>query len=200
MNEHIKKTVDSLELTAARALAGYPVVDMHAAQIGVLDGIWVDPSTQQPEFFGVVHGLIFKQTLVVPARFGTIDEFRKVVTVPFTEEFVKSAPTGHPGSELAEVEKQQITAHFDCFVPVQRVTDVSEIRPEESIDAPPNQLDLERKQPEDRNQLEREGQSFFNQKGFVTDSMPSVDASENLERTQREARIREDEDEGGQGG
>jgi hypothetical protein len=96
---------------------------------------------------------------------------------------------------LAEVEKQQITAHFDCFAPVERVTALADIRPEESNDTLPDQIEGG-KQSVNRHDLEKQDQSFFGQKGFVTDSMPSVDASKNLERTQREAQIREAEDEG----
>jgi hypothetical protein len=37
-------------------------------------------------------------------------------------------------------------------------------------------------------------QAFFNPKGFVTDSMPEVDASQELLRTQKEAKVRNRED------
>jgi hypothetical protein len=37
-------------------------------------------------------------------------------------------------------------------------------------------------------------QAFFNQKGFVTDSMPEVDASQELLRTQKDAKVRNRED------
>jgi hypothetical protein len=44
------------------------------------------------------------------------------------------------------------------------------------------------------NQSEPCDQAFFNQKGFVTDSMPEVDASQELLRTQKEATVRNRED------
>ena len=47
---------------------------------------------------------------------------------------------------------------------------------------------------EDRLNLECSDQAFFNQKGFVTDSMPEVDASQELLRTQKEAKVRNRED------
>ena len=50
-------------------------------------------------------------------------------------------------------------------------------------------------QEADRGEIEQEEQSFFKQKGFVTDSMPEVDASAELKRTAEQAKIREDEHE-----
>jgi sporulation protein YlmC with PRC-barrel domain len=46
----------------------------------------------------------------------------------------------------------------------------------------------------DREDLEKSDQAFFNQKGFVTDSMPEVDASHELLRVQNEAKARNRED------
>jgi hypothetical protein len=68
----------------------------------------------------------------------------------------------------------------------------SEIRPAETDDT---SSDSGPQQPVKREQLEEEDQAFFNQKGFVTDAMPSVDVSESLEKTQKQARVREAEDE-----
>jgi hypothetical protein len=47
---------------------------------------------------------------------------------------------------------------------------------------------------EDRLHVERSEQAFFDQKGFVTDSMPEVDASKELLRMQKEAKARNRED------
>jgi hypothetical protein len=47
---------------------------------------------------------------------------------------------------------------------------------------------------EDRSKLEGDEQTFFDQKGFVTDSMSEVDASGELARTQKEAKTRNRED------
>ena len=52
----------------------------------------------------------------------------------------------------------------------------------------------------DRGEIEQEEQNFFKQKGFVTDSMPEVDASAELKRTAEQAKIREDEHERRQSG
>lgn len=45
-----------------------------------------------------------------------------------------------------------------------------------------------------RQRLERSEQAFFNQSGFVTDSLPEVDASQELLRVQNETKARNRED------
>jgi hypothetical protein len=47
---------------------------------------------------------------------------------------------------------------------------------------------------ENRGDLERSEQTFFEQKGFVTDAMPEVDASQELLRTQKEEKTRNRQD------
>ncbi len=46
----------------------------------------------------------------------------------------------------------------------------------------------------DRKDLEKSDQAFFNQNGFITDSIPEVDASRELLRAQNEAKARNRED------
>ena len=46
----------------------------------------------------------------------------------------------------------------------------------------------------DRQDLEKSDQAFFNQSGFITDSLPEVDASRELLRVQNEAKARNRED------
>jgi hypothetical protein len=48
--------------------------------------------------------------------------------------------------------------------------------------------------PENRGDLERSEQGFFEQEGFVTDAMPEVDASSELLRTQKEEKTRNRQD------
>src|SRR5271165_2690284 len=82
------------------------------------------------------------------------------------------------------------------FVPVQRVSSVKEIRPQEAVNAASSgedsiTADAEGKtSARDRSKLEDGEQTFFDQKGFVTDSMSEVDASKELARTQEEAKMR----------
>ena len=85
-------------------------------------------------------------------------------------------------------------------MPVQRVSSIQEIRPEETLrpgsSAEGSRTEDVEGEPSalDRSKLEGSEQTFFDQKGFVTDSMPEVDASKELARTQQEAKMRSRED------
>jgi hypothetical protein len=80
------------------------------------------------------------------------------------------------------------------------------IHPEETVHFGPSASGTDAAaQPEtssdsDRAELEPQEQAFFNQKGFTTDAMGDVDASAELERTRKEAKIREAEHSRRQGG
>ena len=82
---------------------------------------------------------------------------------------------------------------------MRRITSVEEIRPEEAISSRAENEESEPpgdspQSPENRHHIEGREQAFFNQSGFVTDSMPEVDASKELQRTQKEAKARNRED------
>jgi hypothetical protein len=76
-----------------------------------------------------------------------------------------------------------------------RHSPIEEVRPEESIRSGrmPGYPGMEAESlgpAKDRETIERRDQAFFNEKGFVTDSMPEVDASQELLRSQNESKIR----------
>ena len=113
--------------------------------------------------------------------------------------FIKKAPTFSPESELAQVEKEEVNAYFGRITSIRRTSSIEEIRPEEANNSQNScedsgKQDKSERSVEDRLNLERSEQAFFNQKGFVTDSMPEVDASQELLRTQKEAKVRNRED------
>ena len=113
--------------------------------------------------------------------------------------FIKKAPTFSPEGELAQVEKEEVNAYFGRITSIRRTSSIEEIRPEEANNSQnageeSGTPDKSERSVEDRLNLERSEQAFFNQKGFVTDSMPEVDASQELLRTQKEAKVRNRED------
>jgi PRC-barrel domain protein len=186
------KPFDSLDPAGANELMRRPVVDIKGQKAGTLECIWIDPSTHRVEFAGVKTGAGLGSVNVVPARVVDQDDDRlKVLAVA---EFVRSGPTFAPQAELAELEKQRINQYYGHFVPIRRASSIEELRSEEKVEISAES------QEADRWEIEQEEQSFFKQKGFVTDSMPEVDASAELKRTAEQAKIREDEHERRHGG
>jgi hypothetical protein len=187
------KRFDSLTSGEGRAQTGRKVTGEGGEPVGTLNGVWIDPSTHRIEFVGVkTHGLSGR-THLVPARNAEIDEDAGLIKLLYSASFVKGAPEFNPKCELAAVQKEQLTAYYACFVPIRRMSTIEEIRPEEAIDLaslPP--FGPESKKT--RAGLEREEQYFFKQEGFITDAMPEVNASDELERTQRDAESRRQED------
>jgi hypothetical protein len=113
------------------------------------------------------------------------------VRVQFPAEFLKEAPRYNPKAELSEMEKQGINAYYGHFIPLRRTSAIEEVRPEEAL--PPEAASAAQASPQDRTAIERQEQAFFNQEGFVTDSMPEANAAAELERTIEEAKPREKE-------
>jgi hypothetical protein len=78
-----------------------------------------------------------------------------------------------------------VNAHYERFLPLKRVTSIEETRPEEALSPQDDQSGGRSKKSadvtKDRSEIAKDELSFFEQKGFVTDSMPEVDVSEKLQ-------------------
>ena len=182
------KMFDSLDEDGARKLAGREVIDESGETVGTVEGFWTDPSTGRVEFLGVKCSWLSGKVHVVPAGDAQITEHH--IKLAFPGELIKRAPTASAGAELAQVEKEEINRYYGRSIPLRRVSSIEEIRPEEAIDSRTSKEGS----MEHRQHLERSEQALFNQQGFVTDSMPEVDASQELLRTQKEAKVRNRED------
>lgn len=181
------KALDSFSEREARGLIGSTVLDEQEEKIGSLAGIWVDPSTHRVEFMGLRSSWLFRSTHLIPSRNVEVDQNHGLVRVQFPAEFLKNAPRYNPKADLAEVQKQEINVYYGHSVPLRRVSAIEEVRPEEVLIRSP-----EPPKP-DRDEIERQEQAFFSQEGFVTDAMPQANSREELERTIKEARPREEE-------
>jgi len=192
------KRFDSLTGEAGNFQIGRKVVSENDEPVGTLSGVWLDPSTHRVEFVGVKGNRLFGRTHLVPARTVQIDEARALIKVPYSVSFIENAPEFNPNRELAEVEKQQITAYYGFFAPIRRTSAIEKIRPEEAIDpaslSPWDKSGPTSQSAKSRPELEGDEQRFFKQNGFVTDAMGEVNAATELKRTQRESRIRQKED------
>jgi sporulation protein YlmC with PRC-barrel domain len=190
---------DSLGEDEVRKFTGRQVIDESGEAVGTVRGYWIDPSTHRVTFLGVKSSWLTGDVHVVPASNVQIADERNLIKLGYPREFVKKAPTFDPEAELAQVEKEEVTAYFGRSISLRRISSIDEIRPEEAIDSRnsgQNRRAGDRAEGSGKNRinLERSEQAFFNQKGFVTDAMPEVDASKELLRTQEEAKLRNRED------
>jgi hypothetical protein len=193
------RMIDSLDEDEAREFTGCKVIDESGEPVGTVDGIWTDPSTHRVAFLGVKTSWLSGKVHGVPARDAQIAEEGNFVKLGFPTAFIKKAPTFSPEGELAEVEKEQVKAYFGRTTSLRGTSSIEQVRPEEAInsqypDEESGRQDKSERSGEDRVDLERSEQAFFNQKGFATDSMPEVDATQELLRTQKDAKVRNRED------
>ena len=191
--------IDSLDKDEAREFTGCKVIDESGEPVGTVDGFWMDPSTHRVAFLGVKSSWLSGNVHVVPARDAQLAEQDNLVKLGYPMAFIKKAPTFSPKGELAQVEKEEVNAYFGRITSLRRTSSIEEIRPEEADNSQNSgeesgTQDKSERSVEDRLNLEGSDQAFFNQKGFVTDSMPEVDASQELLRTQKEAKVRNRED------
>jgi PRC-barrel domain len=128
------KRYDTLNPEQARVFKGRDVFDRRDEKVGAIEAHWFDPSTFQVEFIGIKTGILAGQCHLVPARHVFVDETRESVRLDFSKDVLLAAPTRAPDAELAEVEKEEINAYYHEFTPLDRVTDIKSIRPEEALD------------------------------------------------------------------
>ena len=191
--------IDTLSEQNARQLLGCAVIDAKGEKIGAMEGLWIDFSTHQIAFIGVRSSLLSRNVRIVPAVNARVQEGRKVVAVEYSKDMVRNAPAFDPDADFAEVEKEIVNAYYARTVPLNRVSSIEEMRPEEAVrptdssDAPSTKHEFEGAD-ENRDTLERRDQTFFSEKGFVTDAMGEVNASRELLRVLKEAKIRYQQD------
>ena len=106
-------TGDSLE-----QMIDYKVVDQNGESIGTLHSLWSDPTTGGVEFLGVKTGWLFGHNHVVPAEKAELDETCNVVRLPYTELFIKEAPSIPADSEISEMEEDNIYQYYGLTSPV----------------------------------------------------------------------------------
>jgi sporulation protein YlmC with PRC-barrel domain len=190
--------LDSLDEDEAREFTGCKVIDESGEPVGTVDGFWMDPSTHRVAFLGVKSSWLSGNVHVVPACDAQLAEQDNLVKLGYPTAFIKKAPTFSPEGELAQVEKEEVNAYFGRITSLRRTSSIEEIRPEEAINSQNSGEEAGTQDKSERSverlNLERSDQAFFNQKGFITDSIPEVDASKELQRTQKDAKVRNRED------
>jgi hypothetical protein len=189
---------DSLDEAGARKLAGCKVVDESGNSIGTVDGLWMDSTSRRVEFVGIKSDSLSGRVHLVTAGDARIIEKGYLVKLQYPAALIAKAPSFLPGAELAELESEEINRQCGRSMAPQRVHSIDEPRLEEAhaganlgdedgVHARPEELT-------DRQHLEKNDQAFFNQSGFITDSLPEVDSSRELLRVQNESKARNRED------
>ena len=125
-------TGDSLE-----QMIDYKVVDQNGATIGTLHSLWSDPTTGGVEFLGVKTGWLFGHNHVVPAEKAELDEAENVVRLPYTEVFIKEAPSMAADAEISEMEEDTIYQYYGLPSPTHAEIGVSALDAGRAIDADP---------------------------------------------------------------
>ena len=108
------------------------VVDQQGRPIGAMAGFWLDPSTLRIAYVAVKSSTFPYDCHVVPAVETQI-EGDDTIRINYPSDYIKRAPTARPGLELAQVEKEDVNAYYKKFVPLERITSIEEIRPEEAL-------------------------------------------------------------------
>ena len=191
--------IDSFDEEKARELTGCRVIDESGELVGTMDGFWLDPSTHRLAFLGVKSSSLSGNVHVVPARDAQLAEQDNLVKLRYPTAFIKKGSNVFSRKRTRASQEEEVNAYFGRIASLRRASSIEEIRPEETINSQNSDEEsgIQNKSEgsvEDRLNLERSDQAFFNQKGFVTDSMPEVDASPELLRTQKEAKVRNLED------
>jgi hypothetical protein len=189
---------DSLDQVDALKLSGCAVIDEYGESVGTVDGLWMDSTSRRVEFIGVKSSSFSDKVHVMPAREAQIVEEGHLIRLSYPAALIKQAPSFSPRAALVQGEREKIHQHCGGTTANPRIHSIDEIRPEEAIRCPIPDQDPEAhsraEESTNRHDLENGDQAFFNQSGFVTDSMPEVDSSEELLRVQNDAKIRNSED------
>ena len=106
------KTLKNMTGDSLEQMIDYKVVDQNGDSIGTLHSLWSDPATGAVEFLGVKTGWIFGSNHVVPAEKAELDETENVVRLPYTQTFIKEAPSISAEAEISEEEEENIYRYY----------------------------------------------------------------------------------------
>ncbi|HYI80870.1 MAG TPA: PRC and DUF2382 domain-containing protein [Thermoleophilaceae bacterium] len=98
------------EVTEAYEWRGREVVDKEGEKIGSLEEVYLDTDSGRPEWAAVNTGLFGMKQSFVPLHEAS--PARGKITVPYTKDQVKDAPSVDPDGELSSDEEQQLYTHY----------------------------------------------------------------------------------------
>ena len=98
------------QLTEAYEWRGRTVVTTNGDKIGTLEEVYLDTHTGRPEWATVKTGLLGTKQSFIPL--ADADAVRGDVSVPYSKDQIKDAPSVDPDGELSGDEEQQLYRHY----------------------------------------------------------------------------------------
>lgn len=98
---------------SADQLVGYDVLDSQGNKIGTVDSVWLNGSTNDPEFIGVKTTWLVGKTHVVPLRDAQMDDGSRAVRLPYDQDLVKGAPSYDPNAVLRQDQQGEIYSYYE---------------------------------------------------------------------------------------
>lgn len=92
-------------------LIGYEVQDAAGSSVGKVHNLWVD-DMGEPLFLGVKTGWIFGKNHVVPVHTAEVNDNRRLVRLPFTEDQIKNAPVFDESAEIGNDDQDRIFTYY----------------------------------------------------------------------------------------
>ncbi|PTY06238.1 hypothetical protein DB347_12380 [Opitutaceae bacterium EW11] len=92
-------------------LLGYEVTDATGSSVGKVNNLWTDV-TGEPEFLGVTTGWLFGKNHVVPVHTAEVNDRRRTIRLPFTEDQIRHAPAFDEQAEIADEDERRIREYY----------------------------------------------------------------------------------------
>lgn len=98
--------------TATDQLFNYDVVTSDNHKVGSVDGVWVDDATNDLEFVAVKTGWLMGKNHIIPTGNAQIDSNSGTITVPYSSDQVRGAPSFASDQELSPSDEQQVYDYY----------------------------------------------------------------------------------------
>jgi uncharacterized protein (TIGR02271 family) len=92
-------------------LHDFNVLDSEGNRLGTVNHLWVDEATGRLELIGF-EGRGLRGTRIVPAPPAEIEEARREIRLPYSQEQVRDAPEMRPERVLGETEENEIFRYY----------------------------------------------------------------------------------------
>lgn len=90
----------------------YEIIDSRRHATGIVEGLWVEPTTNELEFIGVKTGPLGHLMHLVPASGMLVQDDTRAVEVPYTAAQIHEAPTFELHHALTAKDRREIMRHY----------------------------------------------------------------------------------------